>query len=257
MVFLSLRKQTMSFKPSLLKEAQDHGAADALTETLEATLTRWREESLQLDRSGAYAWLANRVIGQRVLEVGCGFGTSTVALAHAGKTVFALDNRLDCLEATQLRVPDATYGVADLHQYDERLLTDLSAFAPDSVVCWIAGAPASALPRDVPSAYAVMQHRLALQQAVIHLATKLNTVQSVHLADRTAFPWKMKDAGRQTLTRMVTSVVLPETPFTLAEADVQFRKIGQPLSAKIGAAALQGVVPVVGEATIRRNRRPS
>lgn len=231
-----------------------NGLTNALDESLESTLRRWREESAQLERSGAYAWLASRVSGQRVLEIGCGFGASTAALVDAGKTVFALDNRLDCLEATQRRVPQADYGVADVHHYDERLLTDLKAFAPDSVVCWVAGAPADALPRDVPASYAVMQHRLALQQAVVGLAVRLDTVETVHLADRTAFPWKMKDAGRQTMARMLTTAVLANTPFALAEADVQFRKIDVPLSlpAKGLGSALQGIVPVIGEATLKR-----
>ena len=51
-----------------------------------------------------------------------------------------------------------------------------AAFEPRAVVCWLAGAPAEALPRDVPSAYAVMQHRLQLQHAVVRLASRLGPI---------------------------------------------------------------------------------
>jgi SAM-dependent methyltransferase len=223
----------------------------ALDEPLEATLARWREESLQLAHLGVYDWLSSRVAGTRVLEIGCGFGASTAALVRGEKTVFALDNRMDCLEATRQLVPQATYGVADLHQYDARLIDDLKTFAPDAVVCWLSGAPADALPRDVPAAYAVMQHRLLLQRAVVRLATALDSVQRVHLADRTAFPWKMKDSGRQTMCKMIASAVINDAPFTMSASDVQFRKLDIPRSLP-ETAALQGVVPLIGEATLKR-----
>ena len=229
-------------------------AQTALVEPLEATLARWREESSLLEHDGVYAWLCGRIAGMRVLEIGCGFGASTAALISAGKTVFALDNRLDCLQATQQRIPDATYGIADVHHYDARLLDDLKTFAPDAVVCWLAGAPAESLPRDVPAAYAVMQHRLHLQQSVLRLAASLDSVQTVHLADRTAFPWKMKDAGRQTMMRLIETVVIAGAPFSLSAADVQFRKLTMPLSAPRASGALQGVIRVIGEATLKRRQ---
>ena len=241
----------MPVKPFDLRGRPSDVAVSALHEPLTATLARWQAESAALARSGVYTWLASRVPGPRVLEIGCGFGASTSALAKAGKSVFALDNRMDCLEATRTIVPQAMYGMADVHHYDDRLLEDLRQFAPDAVVCWLAGAPADALPRDVPEAYAVMQHRLVLQQSVVRLAACLDTVQTVHLADRTAFAWKMKDTGRQTMVRMLTSAVVSDTPFDVVETDVQFRKLeGGPGYST--ALAMPGVVPVIGEATLKR-----
>lgn len=251
----------MTLKPQNLAGLEAAAGQTALDEPLSATLDRWQKESSQLARAGIYDWLTSRISGQRILEIGCGFGASTAALVRAGKTVMALDNRMDCLESTQQRVPEATYGLADIHHYDERLLDDLCEFAPDAVVCWLAGAPADSLPRDVPAAYAVMQHRLLMEQAVVRLAARLDTVQTVHLADRTAFPWKMKDAGRQTMARMIGTAVCADSPFSLTEADIQFRRIEALLSAATTATsvgkALLGVVPVIGEATLMRssNRR--
>lgn len=245
----------MMFKPTELTGRQDP-ALDALNEPLDTTLARWRDESSQLDRSGVYDWLASRVTGQRVLEIGCGYGASTAALVRAGKAVFALDNRMDCLEATREKIPQATYGLADVYHYDHQLINDLKTFAPDAVVCWLAGAPAESLPKDVPPAYAVMQHRLTLQQSVVRIAAALDTVATVHLADRTAFPWKMKDTGCQTLVRMISSVVIADTPFALSEDDVHFRKLDLPLSAT-ASGTLAGVVPVIGEATLKRRHNLS
>lgn len=237
--------------PDLPGNSPECGQA-ALNEPLDATLTRWHAEALQLERAGIYDWLAKRISGKRVLEIGCGFGASTAALSKFGKTVFALDNRMDCLTATQQRIPEATYGVADVLHYDERLIDDLRGFAPDAVVCWLAGAPAESLPRDVPAAYAVMQHRLVLQQAVVRLAARLETVRTVHLADRTAFPWKMRDTGRQTMARIIGTTVIAGAPFMLTDADVHFRRI--PESNQATTIALPGVVPVIGEATLTRKQ---
>ena len=228
------------------------GSADAaLQEPLDQTLERWREEADGLVREGAYGWLTSRIPGRRVLEVGCGFGASTAALKHAGKEVFALDNRMDCLEATREKVGGLMLGLADVRHYDERLLADLNEFAPDAVVCWMSGAPADELPRDVPATYATMQYRLDLQRAVVALASRLPTVRSVHLADRTAFPWKMKDAGRQTWSRMLQAAVVAGSAFTLDEKDIVFRKLTLGRSIP-GSSVLTGVVPVLGEASFKR-----
>lgn len=252
MEFLSQMEQAMSISAGEFSRGQVAATLSALDEPLAATLTRWQSEAAALERAGIYDWLAGRVQGARVLEIGCGFGHSTASLVQTGKTVFALDNRMDCLEAARERTANATYGMADIQYYDERLLNDLRDFAPEAVVCWLAGAPADALPRDVPAAYAVMQHRLVLQQATVRLAGLLETARTIHLADRTAFPWKMKEAGRQTMTRLITTAVIQDAPFTLAETDVHYRKIGNSALPKSAGGTLQGVVPVVGEATLKR-----
>ncbi len=257
MVFL-WRQRRMSFKSVRTQDLSTAvSAVSALSEPLESTLLRWRTEAAELDRLGIYDWLANRVSADRVLEVGCGFGMSTAALVRAGKTVFALDSRMDCLKATRSLVPEATYGVADVHHYDDHLIADLQAFAPEAVVCWLAGAPAEALPRDVPAAYAVMQYRLQLQHSVVRMAMKVDTVRTIHLADRTAFPWKMKDTGRQTLVGMISSVILSETPFGLDVSDVQFKKIELPVASRQLTGSLAGLIPVIGEATIKRRHNVS
>jgi len=223
----------------------------ALDEPIADTLARWSAEAADLDKQGAYDWLCGRIKAGRVLEIGCGFGQSTAALSRHGKAVFALDNRMDCLEAARERVPDAIYGLADIRQVHELLVQDLAEFVPEAMVLWIAGAPADSLPRDVPEQYAVMQYRLAFQQAAVALAGQINSIRTVHLADRTAFPWAMKDAGRQTMAQLITNSVIANSPFRVDHSNVQYRKLALPTASS--HHALPGaMVPVLGEATLVR-----
>lgn len=223
----------------------------ALEEPLTDTLDRWSAEAVDLEKQGAYDWLCDRVRADRVLEIGCGFGQSTAVLAKHGKTLFALDNRMDCLEAARARVPDATYGLADIRQVPEILIQDLNEFAPQAMVLWIGGAPAEALPRDIPEQYAVMQYRLAFQQAAVALAGQIDSIRTVHLADRTALPWSMKDAGRQTMMQLIKTSVIGTEPFDISLPNVQFRKLSLPASS--ARHAMPGnMVPVLGEATLER-----
>lgn len=223
----------------------------ALEEPLADTLARWSAESADLEKQGAYNWLCGRVSADRVLEIGCGFGHSTAALAKHGKTLFALDNRMDCLEATRELVPDATYGLADIRQVHELLIKDLNEFAPQAMVLWMAGAPAEALPQDTPEQYAVMQYRLVFQQAAVALAGQIDSIRTIHLADRTVLPWSMKDAGRQTMMQLIAASVIGSAPFSINLSNVQFRKLTLP-AASARHAMPGNMVPVLGEATLER-----
>ena len=51
-----------------------------------------------------YEWMAALVRGRRVLEIGCGPGFGTAALAARGLAVLALDTLPDCLAATAARL---------------------------------------------------------------------------------------------------------------------------------------------------------
>lgn len=234
-----------------MTQHQSGSRQTALEEPLADTLVRWSAEAADLEKQGAYDWLCGRVNAGRVLEIGCGFGHSTAALAKHGKTVFALDNRMDCLEAARKRVPDATYGLADIRQVHELLIKDLNEFAPEAMVVWIGGAPADALPRDIPEQYAVMQYRLGFQQAAVALAGHVDSIRTIHLADRTALPWSMKDAGRQTMMQLIATSVIGSAPFSVSLPNVQFKKLTPPASS-VRHAMPGNMVPVLGEATLER-----
>ena len=103
--------------------------------------------------------------------------------------------------------------------------------------------------------YAVMQYRLAFQQAAVALAGRVESIRHVHLADRTAFPWTMKDAGRATMAQLIATSVIGQSPFKVTQTDVQYRKLSTPVSVSRHATP-GGIVPVLGEATlVRSNER--
>gem|GEM_PF-712456 len=223
----------------------------AFEEPIEETLARWLSESTDLDKQGAYDWLCKRLNAGRVLEIGCGFGHSTAALNRHGKVVFSLDNRMDCLEAAREKVPEATFGLADIGRVNEFLIQDLIEFAPEAMVVWIGGAPADSLPKNIPPQYAVTHYRLSFQHAAVSLAGQVESIRTVHLADRTAFPWAMKDMGRKTMAQLITNSVIGNSPFRVDQSNVQFRKLSLPDTIN-HHAMLGGIVPVLGEATLER-----
>jgi SAM-dependent methyltransferase len=61
-------------------------------------LAYWESEGEGYVRRGDYDWMASLVPGRRVLEVGCGVGFGTVALARRGLEVLAVDSLSECLE---------------------------------------------------------------------------------------------------------------------------------------------------------------
>lgn len=51
--------------------------------------------------------------GERVLDVGCGYGTTAAAVAATGATVTGVDISSTMIDAARLRLPTATFVVAD------------------------------------------------------------------------------------------------------------------------------------------------
>ena len=76
----------------------------------------WENEGQAYVRRGDYDWMAALVPGRRVLEIGCGVGFATQALARRGLAVLSIDLLSECLELTRQRVEggDVTLMQADL-----------------------------------------------------------------------------------------------------------------------------------------------
>ena len=66
----------------------------------------WEDEGQAYVRRGDYAWMASLVPGLRILEIGCGVGFSTQALARRGLKILSIDSLEDCLEMTRQRIAD-------------------------------------------------------------------------------------------------------------------------------------------------------
>ena len=188
----------------------------------------WEVEGLGYVKRGDYEWMASLVPGQRVLEIGSGVGFATQALAARGLTVLAVDALAECLAATQARVEgkDVTLLQADLTALSGEQRAQLKAFAPDTVVCWLMGAPAEttgASPTD--AGQAVAAYREKIHRLVAELALSLPTVKALHYVDRTAIPWQAKDIGRDTLVRYHSGKTLLDLPFTAERRNALYRKL--------------------------------
>ena len=188
----------------------------------------WEIEGLGYVKRGDYEWMASLVPGKRILEIGCGVGFATQALAARGLTVLAVDALAECLAATQARVDgmDVTLLQADLMVLTDEQRAQIEAFAPDTVVCWLMGAPAEttgASPTD--AGQAVAAYREKIHRLVAELAAGLPSVKALHYVDRTVIPWQAKDIGRDTLVRYHSGKTLLDLPFTAERRNALYRKL--------------------------------
>ena len=192
-------------------------------------LAYWESEGEGYVRRGDYEWMASLVPGRRGLEVGCGVGFGTVALARRGLQVLAVDSLPECLERARDKLPPEAAVrllVGDVVAPDAALQAALGEFAPDTVVCWLMGAPAEttgALPSDAGQAVAAYRERV--HRAVAELAAASPNIQSLHFVDRTAIPWQAKDIGRDTLVRYHLGKTLADLPFTAERQNARYRKL--------------------------------
>ena len=190
----------------------------------------WENEGQAYVRRGDYDWMAALVPGRRVLEIGCGVGFATQALARRGLAVLSIDLLSECLELTRQRVEggDVTLMQADLTALTNEQRATIDSFAPDTVVCWLMGAPAEttgAVAAD--GGRAVIAYREKLHRLVAELAASLPTVQALNFIDRTAIPWQAKDIGRDTLVNYHGGKTLLDLqPRLAASEDPQHRILG-------------------------------
>jgi predicted RNA methylase len=227
-----------------------------------ASFKRWRDEAEKHARAGDYAWMAGLVEGARVLEIGCGAGFGTAALAALpARRVLVLEREAEVLAAAQTHLAEAglatncEWMAGDVIALSDEALGRIRAFAPDWIVCWMMGVPDEALDKALPHPRAVQQALQQTHRALGELAAKLASVQVVHLVDRTAFPWKIKDTARETLVMVHSATSFAGSPFTCAKADAIYRKLDPitwPQGVARGAAGLAGVVPVLGSLVARR-----
>ena len=73
-----------------MRRANDRGQADMSGATVSEFLAYWRNEGEAYVRCGDYEWMAALVPGRRILEIGCGLGFGSAALAARGLDVLAI-----------------------------------------------------------------------------------------------------------------------------------------------------------------------
>ena len=212
----------------------------------------WADEGERYAQSGDYEWMAGLVPGQRVLEIGCGLGFGSAALVQRGLTVLAVDTLDECLRATRQRADETRLELlrADISALDTEQRNALEAFAPDTVICWLMGAPAETTGAAVgDGGKAVVAYREQVHRAVAELATALPTVRWLHLVDRTAIPWQAKDIGRDTLLAYHLGKTLAGLPYAAGRKDALYRKLGEKVvdigRGRLAPPGLKGVVPTL------------
>ena len=228
--------------------------------TVHEFLAYWVAEGEVYLRSGDYEWMAGLVPGKHVLEIGCGAGFATQALLARGLAVLALDSLPECLDATRQRVdsPSLQLMIGDVMALTPAQQAQIVAFAPDTVVCWLMGAPA-----EVPGAAAgdggraVVAYREKTHRAVAELAASLPSVTALHLVDRTAIAWQAKDIGRDTLVNYHTTKTLLNLPLTAERRHALYRKLdtaGAALASRKMHPALKGAVPTLASLLVERKK---
>ena len=231
-------------------------------QTVAEFMAYWEAEGQAYVRRGDYDWMAGLIPGQRVLEIGCGVGYSTAALLGSGLAVLAIDALPECLAATGQRATGQgpTLLQADLADLNATQRNTITIFQPDTVACWLMGAPAEitgATPSEAGQ-QAVAAYREKMHRLVAELAVDLPSVRYLHLVDRTAIPWQAKDIGRDTLVRYHNDKTLRDLPFVGERRHALYRKIedgAAPLAQlRKSHPALKGVVPTLASLLAERKQ---
>ena len=221
----------------------------------------WKNEGETYVRRGDYQWMASLVPGQRILEIGCGVGFATEALLGRGLQVLAVDALSVCLEATQARVKsdELSFLQAEVTALTALQRSQLDAFMPDTVVCWLMGAPAEVTGATATdSGRAVIAYREKIHRAVAELAVSLPTVRTLHFVDRTVIPWQAKDIGRDTLVSYHLGKTLLDLPLTADRRHALYRKLddtpGEMAKIRNLYPAIKGVVPTLASLLVERKK---
>lgn len=221
----------------------------------------WEREGESYVRRGDYEWMAALVPGRRILEIGCGVGHATRALGERGLSVLALDVLDESLEATRRRVAGQEVALlkAEVTVLDEAQRRQIEDFFPETVVCWLMGAPAETTGATATDGgQAVAAYRERIHRAVAELAASLPTVQALHYVDRTAIPWQAKDIGRDTLLRYHQDKTLLGLPFVAERRNALYRKLDDTTADmaqfRKSHPALRSVVPTLASLLAERKK---
>ncbi|MBP5986893.1 MAG: class I SAM-dependent methyltransferase [Azonexus sp.] len=220
----------------------------------------WEAEGQAYVRRGDYEWMAALVPGKRVLEIGCGVGFATQALVRRGLAVLSIDSLGECLAATRQRLAGADVSLmqAEVMALTAEQRSAIEAFAPDTVVCWLMGAPAEVTGAVASDAgQAVVAYREKIHRAVAELASDLPSVGYLHFVDRTVIAWQAKDIGRDTLVGYHNGKTLAGLPFAGERRHALYRKLednGPEMARLKMHPSLKGAVPTLASLLAERKK---
>lgn len=220
----------------------------------------WEAEGQAYVRRGDYEWMASLVPGKRVLEIGCGVGFATQALVRRGLAVLSIDSLPECLEITRQRLAGAELSLlqAEVTALTAEQRAEIESFAPDTVVCWLMGAPAEVTGAvQADGGQAVVAYREKIHRAVAELAASLPSVSHLHLVDRTVIPWQAKDIGRDTLVGYHNGKTLAGLAFAGERRHALYRKLddnGAEMARIRMHPSLKGAVPTLASLLAERKK---
>lgn len=188
----------------------------------------WARESRVNEGQGIYRALANITPNQRTLEIGCGIGLGTVALART-RPVLAIDNNPKLIKLARRTVRDAGVGAELLHNDVFTVIAPtanaIASFAPDGIVCWFAGSHPDDVDRrtspNLPMAERPKQYRENIEDRLLLPPLCADSVEWIHLANRVgvATAASLSDVVQAT-TDDYNSYMLKGSPFRVTDVEV-------------------------------------
>lgn len=188
----------------------------------------WTRESRTNEDQGIYAALADIAPAERTLEIGCGIGLSTIALARS-RPVLSIDNNPKLIALARQSIRDAGLGAEFLQQdvfsVTAPMASQIATFAPDGIVCWFAGSHPDDVTRRKSPALSPperpKQYRENLEDRLVQAPLCGPSVKWIHLANRVGVATVASlDQIIEATTDDYNSYMLKDSPFRVVDVQV-------------------------------------
>lgn len=188
----------------------------------------WHQSALSFSYNGHYAWMAEQLgTAPLVLEVGCGAGISTWALAVSGRRVIALEENSDAVSlatdylrkqgiSVEVTTTDGVTGalpaqvcIVHANIFDQGVSEIFGQASYDAIVCWLIGGLPDRIGDHLGSSSAELtpdhmrEYREAVHRRCFELGQNcLVPNGTVHIVDRMGLrSWRDKDEQRMQLAK--------------------------------------------------------
>lgn len=218
----------------------------------------WQRSAEAFSSANHYAWMSDQLGDmKRVIEVGCGSGTSTEALVATGRHILVIESNQHCATISHDRlkskgIPVEIISVGQLGSLvswgevgvkllvEDILSTELEKQLPhgwfDAVVCWMTGSNPEHIGTSIGKPYMnfdgseMPAYRQKVQGRCYELGARVLRGEGiVHIVDRAAISsWSDKDQLRLDLAKTLGSVA--GARYSLSKDDCFLRKLTEGLS---------------------------
>ncbi len=218
----------------------------------------WKRSADAFRTAGHYAWMDEQLgDAPQIMEIGCGSGASTLALAGSGRKVLSIESNRDSVEGALSLLASAGVSAeevglsqlgglnvwtgsdvkivhVDVFSKDFRNSLPPSSF--DAILCWMTGTHPEHIGQCLGIPYLefdggeMARYRQKIQMTSYELGTlALKTSGLVQIVDRAAIrSWAQKDQMRTELSEMQSELAGPR--FKITKADCFLRKLTEGLN---------------------------